>query len=382
MKILWIAQRDLLQDLNVATWLEMTKSLANKNHNITLVSLSTSSKKFQQQQANLNIKELRVINQFPLVAITFHLQLIILSLIWLFTIRPNIIITHPYTNIFLLPVYLLVKLLRLKIKFVLDIRTVPVRLINMNDRIKKALNNVAIYTGKIFFDGITVITPALKKVIIDQFQFNSKKIGTWMSGVNINLFQPQTDFVKTTKEFVVMYHGVIAENRGIIETIQAMALVIKKIPVVKLTIVGKGLAIGTIKQLVEQLQLHDSVRLEEAVAYNKIPAFISKADIGIIPLPDELCWNVSSPLKLIEYLAMAKPVIVSPIEAHTTFLNGCAAAIFLKSTSPQDISDGIIKAYTIQKQLGEMGAKGRKYVMNNFTWDQQASKLEKYLTHL
>lgn len=383
MKILWIVQRDLHQDLNVATWLEMTKSLANRDHNVTLVTLTTLGEKYPKLLPKLNIKEISVINLFPFVAISFHLQIMLFSLFWLFSIRPDVIITHPYTALSVLPANFVARILKLKIKFILDIRTLPVRLINLNDKIKNALINASIHVGKIFFDGITAITPALQRMVAKKYHFDPhRKIGIWMSGVNIDLFYPKNDSVELSKNFIVMYHGILAENRGILETIQAMVYINKKFPDIKLFILGKGLAFNKIMVLADQLKLYDSVQFHDAVNYHEIPAFISKADVGIIPLPDELCWRVSSPLKLIEYLAMAKPVIVSPIEAHTSLLNNCGTAIFLKSTTPEDIAEGIIKAYKMRKQLPSLGLKGREFVMNNFTWDHQASELVKFITTL
>lgn len=382
MKILWIAHRDLQHDLNVATWLEMTSSLANRNHEVTLIAMKTSGKKFSKRLPNAKIKELNVINYFPLVSISFHLQIMILTIYWLFAIRPDVVLSHPITAIFILPAILIAKIVRMKIKFVLDIRTLPVRLINLNDKIKDTLINISIYIGKLFFDGITTITPALQKFLADGFHIYQQKIGIWMSGVNINLFYPRTKTIDSSPKFIVMYHGILAANRGIIETIHAMVEVNKQFPRIMLLIVGKGLSIKKMMALVNHLNLDGTVQFHDAVDYYDIPELICKADVGIIPLPDELCWRVSSPLKMIEYLAMAKPVIVSPIEAHTSVLKDCPAAIFLKSTTPAGISEGIIKAYCIKEQLAEMGKAGRTFVINNFTWDYQALRLEKFLAEL
>ena len=382
MKILWIVQRDLHQDLNVATWLEMTKSLANRDHKVTLVALTTLAEKYPRLSHKLCTKELRVIKRFPFVAISFHLQILIFSLYWLFAIRPDVVITHPVTALFLLPAIFVAKILKLKVKFVVDIRTLPVRFINLNDKIKNALVNASIHAGKLFFDGITTITPALQRIISQRYNIDSQKIGIWMSGVNIDLFHPKKMKTESSYKFSIMYHGVLAANRGIIETIQAMVEVKKKLADVRLLILGKGLEVDKMKKLIDQLNLNGAVQFHDAVDYHEIPDFISRADVGIIPLPDELCWRVSSPLKLIEYLAMEKPVIVSPIEAHTSFLSNCPAAIFIKSTRPEDISAGIIEAYTIRKQLPGLGKEGRKFVMNNFTWDHQAANLEKFIKEL
>ncbi len=383
MKILWIAQRDLHHDLNTSTWVEMCKSLVQRGHQVMLIALSTSKERYPNFLPKFTIKEIRVINRFPMVAITFHLQIIIFSLYWLFSFKPDVIITHPITALFLFPAKVLTKLSRLNIKFVLDVRTLPVRLVSLNDRIKNTLNYFSIRAGKIYFNGFTVITPMLQRLIEDRFKVDPHQTGIWMSGVNTSLFQPKNRKSDSESDaFTVMYHGVLAENRGLFETIKAMVYVNELFPDINLFILGKGLILDQMIELVDQLDLKPCVHFHEAVNYHEIPNYISKADVGIVPLPDELCWQVSSPLKLLEYLAMAKPVIVSSIDAHTSVFNNCPAAIFLNSTSPEDISDGIIKAYNIRTQLCKLGTAGRKFVNENFTWNLQATKLEQFITNL
>lgn len=382
MKILWIAQRDLFQDLNVATWLEMTKSLVKRKHDVTLIAMKTWGKKDSKRIRGAKLKEINIINCFPFITISFHLQIMILSLYWLFAFVPEVILMHPITAIFMLPAYSLAKIFKLPVKFVLDIRTLPVRSINLNDKIKAALVNISIHIGKNFFDGITTITPALQKYIAKKFRLEQQKIGIWMSGVNLELFCPQTKTTDSSPKFIVMYHGVIAENRGIIETVRAMGEVKKKLPNILFIILGKGPALKKIIAMVSQLSLNGTVQYHDAVAYHEIPDYIANADVGIIPLPDEPCWRVSSPLKMVEYLAMAKPVIVSPIEAHTSLLKHCPAAIFLESTTPEEIAAGIIKAYEMRQKFPQLGKDGRKFVMKYFSWKYQALSLEKFFTQL
>jgi len=347
-----------------------------------LVALNTTGAKYPQFSPKLRTKELIVIKRFPFVAISFHLQILLFSLYWLFAIRPDLVITHPVTALFLLPSILVAKILKLKVKFVLDIRTLPVRFINLNDTIKNSLVSASIRAGKLFFDGITTITPALQRQIAERYNIDPQKIGIWMSGVNINLFHPQKMKTKSSDKFSIMYHGALAANRGIIETIQAMVEVKKKLSDVRLFILGKGLEVHKMKKLIDELNLNGAVQFHDPVDYYEIPNYIRDHDVGIIPLPDELCWRVSSPLKLTEYLAMEKPVIVSPIEAHTSFLSDCPAAIFIKSTRPEDIAAGIMEAYTKREQLPSLGKEGRKFIMNNFTWDHQATNLEKFIKEL
>lgn len=383
MNLLWIVQKNLQRDLDISTWLETATLLTKKNHRVTLVALSTTREKFICSIPNLCIREIRVVNLFPFVSISFHFQVLIFSLIWIFSLRPSVIMTHPFTALLLLPAKFIAKIMGFKIKFVLDIRTLPIRSANLNDMIKKKLIDLTINIAKAKFDKITVITPALQNLISERFQIDPRQIGVWMSGVNIDLFQPKDRVPMFHQQpddsFVVMYHGALAENRGLFETIQAMVYVKKKFPNIKLLIIGKGLAYEMLVQKVKGQNLTDVIRFREAVDYYQMPGYIAQADVGIIPLPDEECWRVSSPLKLFEYLAMAKPVIVSLIAAHTTILNGCPAAIWLKSTSPKDIAEGIITAYSLRDQFNQMGLKGREFVLGQFSWEHQVSHLEEFL---
>ena len=383
MKFLWIAQRDLCNDLNVSTWIEMAKSLIKRNHEVTLIALATSNQKYRHSAPGLTIKQIKAINQFPLVAITFNLQVLFRSFFWVFRVRPDVVMTHPITAIFLLPIILVTRIFKSKVKFVLDVRTLPIRFINLNDTIKNNLVYLSIWLGKHFFHGTTVITPSLLRIINERFQLDQAKTGIWMSGVNIEVFNPEDSIAalqeRSGQKIIVMYHGALAENRGLLETIAAMRDVTNRIQDVKLFILGKGLGRKKLGELVTQLDLNEFVEFHDPVPYHQIPDYIARADIGIIPLPDELCWQVSSPLKLFEYLAMAKPVILSPIEAHTSVLNGCPAAIFMKSTSPEAIAEAIITACSKRKEFAELGRIGREFVLDRFTWDVQAQNLEKFI---
>ena len=386
MNILWIVQKNLQRDLDISTWLETATFLAKRNHHVTLVALSSTREKFASSIPNLVVREIRVVNLFPFVSISFHLQVLIFSLIWIFSLRPNVIMTHPLTALFLLPAKFAVKLSGLKTKFVLDIRTLPVRSANLNDKIKKKLIDLTIKIAKAKFEKITVITPVLQKIISERYQIDLRQISVWMSGVNIDLFQPKDRVPmfhqQSDDSFIVMYHGALAENRGLFETMQAMAYVKEKFPNIKLLILGKGLAYEMLVQKANNQNLTDVIRFHEAISYNQMPDYIAQADVGIIPLPDEECWRVSSPLKLFEYLAMAKPVIVSPIEAHTSVMNDCPAAIWLKSTSPPDIAEGIMTAYSLRDQFHQLGKKGREFVVHRFSWEHQALRLEEFLKKL
>ena len=103
----------------------------------------------------------------------------------------------------------------------------------------------------------------------------------------------------------------------------------------------KGNAVEKLKELVITKKLESNVIINEPVEYNRVPIFIDTCDVGILPLSDIFWWKMSSPLKLIEYLAMGKPVILTDIEAHQQIINSENCEIFIDSCKPEDIRNGI-----------------------------------------
>ena len=387
MNIYWITQKDFANDLDIATWLEIAKSLGKRDNKITIISAQISGKKFKQRIKNVEIHPLKVLNHFPLLSVSFNIKIMMLCFYWTLRKKPDFILAHPFTSIFLLPAIIFVKRLRLKTKFILDIRTLPILSRGISGKIKENIIHFSIRLGLRYFNGITVITPALRNILAKRYHLKPDLIGIWMSGVNAGIFKPSDKNKPVNKDekstkFRIMYHGVFAENRGIVETIHAMNFVKDLNPDIIFFILGKGPGEVKIKETIKELELDSYVKLHEPVPHRDIPQYIEQADIGIVPLPDLPCWQVSSPLKLFEYFSMGKPTIVSPIEAHTSIVNNCNAALFLKSTSPKDICSAIMCAYYNRKLLNDWGREGRELICDEFTWEQQSLKLEKFLHKL
>jgi len=383
MKLLWIVQKDLLHDLDSATWIEPSRILAAHGLQVLLIHAHQKSATLRTDSLALNARKIRVIDRFPLMSISFHIQILFRMVCWLFSEKPSVVLTHPITALFLVPAILLSRLTRTRTKFVLDIRTLPVGSFGLSGKIKTQIIYLSIFTGKLFFDGITVITPALKAKLVERHNILPEKIGIWSSGVNTSLFHAASGKKQYANNgFTVLYHGVMAANRGIIETIDAMEIIAREAEPITLILLGAGPSRDIIEQLIREKNLQCCVKLVPPVPQDEIPNYIQAADCGILPLPDYEFWRISSPLKLFEYLAMSRPVIVSRIEAHVSVLQDSPAAIYLPAVTPESIAETILAAYSHRDQLREWGEAGRTLVLENFTWDHQAEKLSAYLKHL
>jgi glycosyltransferase involved in cell wall biosynthesis len=105
-------------------------------------------------------------------------------------------------------------------------------------------------------------------------------------------------------------------------------------------------------------------------------------DVGILPFPKYDGWDVSSPLKLFEYLSCGKPVVVTDIPAHTSVLSGRPFAFWARGNSPEELAAAIRSALGSRDRLAALGAEGRDFVCQRYTWEKQVKLFDEFITSL
>jgi len=271
---------------------------------------------------------------------------------------------------------------------VLDIRSIPVETVGLRGYLEKFWFFVSIVIAKKLFDGMTIITPLMKKEVSDNFGIDQSKVGVWTSGVSESLFNPETFSLASSEmkkklglseKFVVFYHGVFSATRGLEETIEAMKLIKPKYPAIVFFLLGNGPDINRLKTLIQKEGLQENVIIHDSVEQSEVPKFIDFCDVGIVPLPCNIYWRFQSPLKLLEYLSMKKVVILSDLPAHRLVVNKEKCVIYFSSVNPQEIAKSIEYAYDNRANLGYWGNVGREIIEREYTWEKVAKDLENYL---
>jgi len=372
MIILWFVDNQFDFAPDTATWIETIKYL-QKNNDVYLV---TGYRKNKIQFYGLNneiiyIESPRVpfLNRF-----VFYYNNIKKFEKIVKNYKPKILLLN--TNNFLL----LKKVCNLKEKYgystFLDIRSLSVHSALIRNSIEKCLFRSSLRIASEDFDGITYITKEMEDYCRDEFNLPEHRSMVWTSGVDLDLFKP-TEKNKENKKFRIIYHGTIADNRGLDKVIKALDLL--NIYDIELFLLGNGNGLTELRKITYKLKLGKNVIFHPQVFFNEVPQYINQANIGILPFPDWPGWNTSSPIKLFEYLACGKPVIVTKIPAHTKVLRGKEFTLWAESSTPEDFAYVIKKAYEEKEKLEKLSEKARNFVKINYTWEKQAQKLEQFI---
>jgi glycosyltransferase involved in cell wall biosynthesis len=139
---------------------------------------------------------------------------------------------------------------------------------------------------------------------------------------------------------------------------------------IKLLIVGDGPLKNDLQILVGQLDLQDMVIFSGKVPHNEIPAFIKSMDICVVPHSNEY----RSPIKMFEYMAMAKPVVAPRLEAIEEVITDRGNGLLFEIGNIKSIVAVLIDLINDEKKRLTLGKNARESILSLHTWKYNAQK--------
>jgi len=364
---------------NHASRTEMIKQILSENNNIRIKYYSGF--KIERNYYGLSRDVINYINSPSIPKLRFifiSLGILIQIIKSIFFIKPNVIILDYSANLVSFPFLILNKWINEKTKIILDVRTIPVGIKTF--WISKILFSLSLFIAKFTCDGITFISSFMRDYCLKYINLKNKKNTIWSSGFNKIIFDPEKyKRNRSSNNFEILYHGSVTLSRGVGSLIEAIGILRNKNYPVSLRLVGNIIDEKEIKSIILKNGLKDLCKIYPPVAYEEIPQIIKNCDLPVIPHPRFIGWRVSSPLKLMEYMAMGKSVVLTDIEAHRDIVDKYKFAFFIKSSKPEDIAEGIEKAYLKRSEFNEFGKKAREIALNKYTWHHQARKLLNFI---
>jgi len=274
-----------------------------------------------------------------------------------------------------------------KLNIVLNIRSTPVYVVGISGHLNNFIFKISVFIAKKFFQGITIITELMKEEVCNKYNINPNFVGVFTAGVSTEIFRSEKYSGKEIRKkysledkFIIFCHGTFFNNRGIIETVQAIRILKDLYSNIILFLLGD--ANFPLKNLIVELGVQNMVKFHESVSYSEVPKYIAMCDVGIVPLPNLPDWRYQCPLNLLEYLSMQKVVIATDIPANKIIIGNSKSGIYIPSSNPKDISEAIIYSYKNKKKLKKWGMLGRKIVEDKYDWNIVVKKFENYLLNL
>lgn len=210
----------------------------------------------------------------------------------------------------------------------------------------------------------------------------AEKIEVMTNGVCLDHFRPGTASpglrrqLGIADDLVIGFVGWFRKWHGLellLDAFQRSRLASQK---VKVLLIGDGPAMPDLKQFVEENQLHDSVLFTGPLPHAQVPPYLDLIDIAVQPAANEYCC----PMKIIEYMALGKPV-VAPAQENIQELMTEEEAVFF---TPQDVESFAAALQNLASDPARAAAMGRKARAaiheRGFLWSANAQRVIEMVT--
>lgn len=165
----------------------------------------------------------------------------------------------------------------------------------------------------------------------------------------------------------LLYVGNIDRHRGVDVLIRAVAMAVKTIPSLTLTLVGPGKEVSRLEALTRELQATTYVTFTHRVPFEQVPAYIQASDIGVIPHLKSEHTDTTIPNKLFDYMAFAKPVLSSDLNPVARIIRASDCGKVFESGNSRDLADKLVELVG-DSRLAKFGLNGWEAVLNQYNW--------------
>jgi colanic acid biosynthesis glycosyl transferase WcaI len=228
-------------------------------------------------------------------------------------------------------------------------------------------------------DHIVVVTPAFKDHLIRHWQVPAEKISIVENGVETDLFRPDPSAadvrnemnLPTGEQFLICYIGTMGMAHGL-ETLVAAAKELQSMfPVATFLLIGEGAEKQHIVDL-SAAQGLTNIQFLGQQPREKIPAFVSAADVCLVMLKKTELFKTVIPTKLLEYMACQRPVLVAVDGQARKIVEDARAGVFVPPENSQALARAIRDLAGNPEQRKQMGESGRRYILEKLSREQTA----------
>jgi glycosyltransferase involved in cell wall biosynthesis len=228
-----------------------------------------------------------------------------------------------------------------------------------------------------FADHVITVTELWRKSLIER-GVPAGKVSVVMNVADQRVFQ-QSDapplVANKSDSLTLLYHGSLTFRYGLDLAIQAVGLVRKDIPKIRLIIHGSGDYYQPLVDLVAELHLKDHVQFStQMLPCHQLPELIRRADIAVVPNRNDVFTDGILPTKLMEYAAVGIPAIASRTSAIQAYFDENMVEYF-KPGDYSDLARHILELWGNRDRRRQLAINIREF-NKKCSWQSVSTKFE------
>ncbi len=359
--------------LDATTWIDTTRELRRQGVDVTLIiDGRPSGRQVYQGVETIHITRPSI---YFFGQVVYYLR--VLRLLIARRRSLDVVLFHQMAAIWLLPLRLLGSD---RPRLVMDTRDIPDINNSYKMRLRMAWYRLTRWLVERFADGQTAITPEMAKLV----QIPENQLwGIWPSGVDAERFigaLKARHWPYDDEAIRLIYIGVFSSKRNLLPLCRAVSQINTEGVPFTFSLYGHG----SLKADIDAITAESggAVRAEKPVPHAEIPHLLAQFHIGVTSLPDvdDVKYEASSPIKLLEYMAAGLPILATSNKCHTDVVGDGQYAFWVADVSEESLTAALRRIWTDRAKLEELGREAQADV-HDWTYAANAAKLKAALAY-
>lgn len=190
-----------------------------------------------------------------------------------------------------------------------------------------------------------------------------KKITYINNGVRINKKN------KKINRSGLLFVGRLQSQKSVDTLINAIKIVKKDFPLIKLFIIGDGPLENQLKNLSKNLELDNNIKFLGKLKYEDVKKYYSSCELLILPS----IWEGQA-LTLLEAMSFETPILATEVQGNKELIENRFNGLLVPPKNPEKIAEGIIYSINNKNEIRKWAINGLKIVKNKYSWKEVAKK--------
>ncbi|OGF24503.1 MAG: hypothetical protein A2V63_12800 [Candidatus Eisenbacteria bacterium RBG_19FT_COMBO_70_11] len=187
--------------------------------------------------------------------------------------------------------------------------------------------------------------------------------------------RPVDASLRRGRQHLVAYLGVMAPQDGVDHLLRAAHLLVHERGRhdVCFTLVGAGDSFDDLRALARELRLEDWVEFTGRIPDETVERILATADVCVCPDPLNPLNDVSTMNKVLEYMAVGRPIVAYDLREHR--FSAAAGALYAEPNREDDLATKIAELLDDPERRDRMGTYNRRRFLERMAWEYSAGEL-------
>jgi len=226
--------------------------------------------------------------------------------------------------------------------------------------------------GSLRLADITIATnESYRAIQIERGKVKPENVFVVRNGPNLRrvAYRTPSERLRSMNKYILCYIGALNPQDGVDYLLRSLRDLVYKLNRNDFycVIMGSGDSLEDLRALTKDLNLEEYAEVTGYVSEEDLMRNLSAADICVDPDPSSPLNDVSTWIKIMEYMALGKPIVTYDLKE--TRWSAQDAALYIKPNDELQFAEGIATLMDRPDLRAQMGEYGRQRIERELKWD-------------